>query len=133
MTPQQVKHWADNTPLVPSDIDCTTAVMLKILDGKCRMLPQEKAVMTWLYDELKNRRGTVLGPQTHSMIASARQELDEAGRMMIYEQRVLAETRISRPVMKAFKAMIRRTGLFDQEARSTDFPRSESHLVGHPF
>ena len=30
----------------------------------------------------------------------------------IYERRVLAETAISRPVMKAFKAMIRAEGLF---------------------
>jgi len=31
----------------------------------------------------------------------------------IYEQRVPAETMISRPVMKGFKAMIRAEGLFD--------------------
>jgi hypothetical protein len=30
----------------------------------------------------------------------------------IYEKRVLAETARSRPVMKAFKAMIREQGLF---------------------
>jgi len=31
----------------------------------------------------------------------------------IYEKRVLAETMISRPVMKGFKAMIRQQGLLD--------------------
>jgi len=35
-----------------------------------------------------------------------------ATRERVYEERVLAETTISRPVMKRFKARIRREGLF---------------------
>ena len=46
-------------------------------------------------------------------VAAARQGADEALKMAIYERRVLAETAISRPVMKAFKAMIRGQGLFE--------------------
>lgn len=133
MTPRHVKQWADSTPLGPSDIDCATAVMLKILDGKCKMSADEKQVMTWLYDEVKDRQSTLLGPETHRLIASSRGVLDEEARMKIYEQRVLAETRISRPVMKGFKAMIRRTGLFEAEERASEISRPVSHLVGHPF
>jgi hypothetical protein len=33
-------------------------------------------------------------------------------REQVYEQRVLAETMISRPVMKGFKALLRERGLF---------------------
>jgi hypothetical protein len=35
--------------------------------------------------------------------------------MIIYEQRLLAETMLSRPVMKGFKAMIREQGLFNEK------------------
>jgi hypothetical protein len=38
--------------------------------------------------------------------------LDTAGRKVIYEKRVLADTVISRPAMQSFKAMIREQGLF---------------------
>lgn len=44
--------------------------------------------------------------------ATAREGADEAMKNTIYEHRVLAETAISRPVMKTFKAMIRAEGLF---------------------
>jgi len=33
--------------------------------------------------------------------------------MLVYEKRLLAETAISRPVMKQFKAFIRETGLLE--------------------
>jgi hypothetical protein len=33
--------------------------------------------------------------------------------MLLYENRLLAETTISRPVMKQFKAFIRETGLLE--------------------
>jgi hypothetical protein len=42
--------------------------------------------------------------------------MDEAQRQTVYERRVLAETTLSRPVMKTFKAMIRAQGLFAGEA-----------------
>lgn len=47
-----------------------------------------------------------------AVIAGARGPLDDALRERIYEQRVLAESMISRPVMKGFKAQIRAQGLF---------------------
>ena len=36
----------------------------------------------------------------------------------IYEQRLLAETAISRPVMKAYKAMLRTAGVLDERAEA---------------
>jgi hypothetical protein len=58
----------------------------------------------------------LLESSLHHLIAAAREELDEAGKMRIYEQRLLAETRLSRPVMKDFKAMLRRDGLLEPRA-----------------
>ena len=61
-----------------------------------------------------NFDGVHLGHQAliHALIADARRESTEALKNFIYEKRVLAETALSRPVMKAFKAMIRQEGLF---------------------
>ena len=64
----QVQIWLTQHPLEPLHIDSATLVMLRILDRKCMMKPEE--------------------------------------------MRVLTETRISRPVIKSFKAKIRREGLF---------------------
>jgi hypothetical protein len=44
--------------------------------------------------------------------AAAGKSPSDALRAAIYEQRVLAETAISRPVMQQFKAEIRAQGLF---------------------
>ena len=105
-------RWAAAHPLTPAHVDCATAVMLKILDGKCKMAGDEKAVMAQLYDALKGREGPLLGAAAHALIAQARGGLDTELRDLIYERRVLAETMISRPVMKGFKALIREQGLF---------------------
>lgn len=109
----QVSDWLERSSLSPSDVDCTNAVMLKILDGKCKMPAAEKQVMTELYRQLRSREGHLLGTEVHELIDQAGDQPDESMRNRIYEHRVLAETRIARPTMKAFKAMIRATGLLD--------------------
>lgn len=85
--------------------------MLKILDGKCKMAAAEKRVMAQLYDQIKAMPGLALGEETHRLIATARSLPDDGLKNFIYEKRVLAETVITRPVMKGFKAMIRQHGL----------------------
>ncbi len=112
MTPVRAAEWVQAHPLSTSDVDCATTVMLKILDGKCKMSTVDKIVMEQLYDAVKDRQGQRFGDEFHSLIATARQDSSEALKNHIYEKRVLAETAISRPVMKAFKAMIRQEGLF---------------------
>ncbi len=93
--------------LGPDLVDCVIAVMLKILDGKCKMPPDEAAIMTRVFDLLKARPARHLGAEAHGLIAEARAEEEERYRADVHEARVLAETRISRPVMKAFKAALR--------------------------
>ena len=112
MTAAHVAGWVQAHPLSPSDVDCATTVMLKILDGKCKMGSVDKIVMAALYDAVKDRPGQRFGDDFHTLIAEARHESSEALKNFIYEKRVLAETELSRPVMKAFKAMIRQEGLF---------------------
>ncbi len=111
------EQWLSTRKLGPIEIDCVTTVMLKILDGKCKMSAQGKVVMTALYDLLKDEAGFYLDGQTHQLIHRFRSlqagsgQPGEALRMQVYETRLLAETRISRPVMKAFKARLRRAGV----------------------
>ena len=106
-----VTNWATATQLDPIHVDCVTAIMLKILDGKCKMFPEEKHTMTIVYDVVKTRPGKLLGSDIHQLIAQARAGMDDAMVLRIYEQRLYAETMISRPVMKAFKAMLREEGI----------------------
>ena len=114
LSSEQIAAWLETHPLSPTQIDCAVAVMLKILDGKCKMQPAEKVVMTLLYDQIKTKPGQLLTDELHSLIAAARNRSeDDALKMLVYEKRLLAETAISRPVMKQFKAFIRETGLLE--------------------
>lgn len=113
MTKDHVARWVQAHPLSPIHVDCATTVMLKILDGKCKMRAAEKLVMELLYDEVKPQPGQLLDATVHPLIVTARENLDDEMKNIIYEKRLLAETAISRPVMKGFKAMIRQEGLLD--------------------
>jgi len=113
MIKQHVATWLARHKLSPQQMDCVTAVMLKILDGKCKMNADEKVIMAELYQQTKHQDGLLLGGECHHIISVALAGIDESMKNDIYEMRVLAETRISRPVMKKFKAMIREQGLVE--------------------
>ena len=118
MTPPAIRLWARENLHDPVHVDCTTTVMLKILDGKCKMGEADKAVTALLYEVTRSRAGRLFGADYHALIAQAQSGMDEALTMHIYEKRLLAETMLSRPVMKAYKAMLRAAGILgsgDQE------------------
>jgi len=126
MNKDQVARWALAHPLTPIHVDCAITVMLKILDGKCKMRIAEKRVMELLYDEVKTQPGLLLDTGLHRLIRQAREQFDDSLKNIIYEKRLLAETAISRPVMKSFKAMIRHEGLLgfalDEEQEASGNP-----------
>jgi len=105
--------WAEAHLHEPIHIDCTTTVMLKILDGKCKMDHQEKDTIALMYDVVKHRPGKLLDEPHHQLIDKARQGMDNEMVLQVYEQRLYAETMITRPVMKAYKAMLRSEGLIN--------------------
>ena len=111
MPPSTIALWAENQLVDPVHIDCTVTVMLKILDGKCKMNERDKQVISILYDTVKHRPGKQMGDEYHALIAAARRAMDDAMVLFIYEKRLLAETMISRPVMKAYKAWLRTHGM----------------------
>ena len=129
----EVVAWENYHALVPAHVDCATAVMLKILDGKCKMKTEEKQVMRHLYHAVKNKPGQLLKDDMHSMIARAEASIDDAIREEIYEKRVLAETMISRPVMKQFKALIRQQGLFAESADAVHQVELNTAMAGAQF
>jgi hypothetical protein len=81
----------------------------------------EKRVMALLYDQIKTQPGQLLDNELHTLIAAGRDHFESQDlNMLIYEKRLLAETVISRPVMKQFKAFIREQGLLDHAEESDD-------------
>lgn len=122
MTPAEIATWASNKLVAPLDIDCVITLMLKILDGKCKMSDADQLVASQLYDAVGQRPVHRLDAAScHALIAESRRHCDENLKMRIYEQRLLAETILSRPVMKAFKARLREAGILyhDSADRST--------------
>ena len=103
--------WAQEMTFDAAQVDCTTTVVLKILDNKCKMLPGEKAAVMCIYDVVKLQAGTLFDDAAHATISQAREQPDEATLKKIHELRVYAEANIPKPVMKAYKAVLR-DGLF---------------------
>ncbi|GEM_PF-1982819 len=117
---QALSLWVAGANFSRSEVDCITAVMLKILDGKCKMPSDEKTVMASLYDCITGLPGLHLDASYHQLIARAKAIGTEKLLTQVYETRVLAETQISRPVMKKFKARLRAEGILPVKARGDD-------------
>jgi len=79
---EYVASWCEKHPLVPLHVDCATTVMLKILDGKCKMKAEEKIVMALLYDLVRHLPGELFADDLHVLIDVARNNLSEAMRIL---------------------------------------------------
>ncbi|MBD3811270.1 MAG: hypothetical protein IE917_03485 [Betaproteobacteria bacterium] len=99
-------QWAEATHFEPAHLDCVTAIMLKILDGKCKMSGAEKNALTAVYDVVRDRPGHGLDDDVHTLIAQARQGANSVADA-IHAWRIRAETGIPKPVMKGFKQWLR--------------------------
>ena len=60
-------EWALQTEFSPSQVDCTTAVALKILDNKCKMLLGEKAAVMAIYDVVKHYPAELFDDEVHQI------------------------------------------------------------------
>ena len=107
--------WAVNSELNAEQLDCVTAVVLKVLDLKCKMTADEQETMLALYDLLHPAPARHFDETVHRAIDKALQQkqMDEATRDNIHRLRLQAEAVIPKPIMKAFKAMLRQE-LFEQ-------------------
>ncbi len=104
-------EWAVAAAFSPMEVDCTTAVVLKIMDDKCKMLPGEKVAVQAVYDIVRYLPASLFGKEVHRVIDQARRVSVDAVADQIHHLRVDAEARIPKPVMKAYKAKLR-DGLF---------------------
>lgn len=120
--PHPAADWAQRTVFEPIHLDCVTAIMLKILDAKCKMGAPEKAALTAVYDVIKQRLGQGLGEEVHALIAAARQQNSAELAKSVLANSILAESILAesihvwreraeafipKPVMKDFKQLLR--------------------------
>ena len=98
--------WARSTLFTPLQLDCITAIMLKTLDGKCKMGQAEKQALAAVYDVVKGRDGQGLDEEVHALIAAFRRGDSEVAEQ-IHHWRLRAEAYIPKPEMKAFKQLLR--------------------------
>lgn len=115
--PMSPVRWAETAHLDALQRDCVTAVVLKILDRKCRMEASQQEAMLAIYDTLGPATAGYFGQPVHACIEKARSRihLEEALSDQIHHLRLYAEEKIEKPVMKAFKHRLR-CELFKQDA-----------------
>lgn len=101
--------WAQTARFEPVHVDCVTAIMLKILDSKCKMGIEEQNSLIAIYDVIKQQAGELLPKELHQLIATARQQMNAEILQAVHEQRIHAEAVIPKAVMKAFKQRLRET------------------------
>ncbi|MES9846119.1 MAG: hypothetical protein ABW131_15860 [Candidatus Sedimenticola sp. 6PFRAG5] len=99
--------WASARAFEPLHVDCITAVMLKILDGKCKMGEREQTMITSLYAMTSNLMGLHFDQGVHKAIGLAVTNPREQWLGEIHALRLRAEQVIPKPVMKAFKQHLR--------------------------
>lgn len=104
--PHPAALWARETAFEPAQLDCVAAIMLKVLDGKCKMGEADKTAITAVYDVVKGRPGSLLEAEVHELIAAARRDMDADRSAQVHAWRVRAEGLIPKPTMKEFKAML---------------------------
>ncbi len=98
--------WAARQRFTPEQVDCTTAVVLKILDGKCKMLPAAQQAVVEIYGEIKEQNGEKLGNEVHQAISHTISETSSHNSEEIHRLRLHAEAIIPKPTMKRYKAML---------------------------
>lgn len=101
--------WAESSELGAEQLDCVTAVALKILDRKCKMPADEQEAMLAIYDLLHPSPAKHFDDSVHRAIDAAMQQeqFDPITAETIHRLRLHAEALIPKPVMKAFKARLR--------------------------
>lgn len=110
-------NWAETSTLSTLENDCVTAVVLKILDRKCKMPADQQEAMLAIYDVIPHQPGGLFDQAEYQCIEQALQQqtIPATLAVRIHEYRVKAEENIPKPVMKAFKARLREE-LFERTA-----------------
>ena len=102
-------NWVRAAGLAPAQLDCITAIMLKILDGKCKMEARQQSLLAVIYTATRRTRGELFNESHHAVIQAAMLRHPLISSMSIHKLRLYAEAEIPKPVMKAFKHFLRQS------------------------
>ncbi len=108
-SPHPAAIWAAEATLDPLQVDCVTAEMLKILDHKCKMPPEEQIAVMAVYSVVKERKGLLLDSTFHDAIEHAMRYGDIASSEQIHNLRLQADQEIPQVVMKYFSRYLRQS------------------------
>lgn len=64
-------------------------------------------VVVAIYDEIKTQEGERLDASAHQLIEAARTQTTDDLRLKIHKLRIKVESLIDKPIMKAYKKMLR--------------------------
>lgn len=90
----------------PEQVDCTTSVVLKILDGKCKMMFDAQQSIMAIYDVVKYQKGDKLGDSVHRAISDMLCHPSAQVIAKIHQLRIHAEAVIPKSTMKSYKAIL---------------------------
>lgn len=109
--------WAEESDLNAEELDCVTAVVLKVLDNKCKMPADEQEAILAIYDLLHPTPAVLFDNSVHNTIEEALQQsqMDAQLKQEIHRLRLEAEALIAKPIMKRFKAKLRKE-LFEPDS-----------------
>ena len=101
--PHPAALWAQTAPLDLLQIDCVTAEMLRILDNKCELAPEEQMALMAVYSVVRERKGLLFDTSIHQEIDEALKVAGADSSDRLHELRLFTEEAIPKPVMKHFK------------------------------
>lgn len=102
-TPDSSSKWQGQIQLNAEQLDCLTAVMLKILDNKCQMGSDVQQRFIDIYRTIEKNKSEIFDVAIHRFIQRVFDEPDILSLRHVHELRLYAEATIEKPVMKAFK------------------------------
>lgn len=108
----KIVKWALNYNFSKQDYEYATTLTLKILDNKCKMSSEDQEIFMIVYDSMLRKEDKPLKSELNSFIQKARDEENPfevkcAYKEDIHNLRVKFEESMQRPIMKAYKTMVR--------------------------
>ncbi len=100
---KDIQAWARQQKFDAWQLDCMTAVMLKILDKKCQMNTEIQQLFIDIYRVIEKNESNIFDLEIHSFIDQVFKHPDTLSLRYIHELRLYAESTIEKSVMKEFK------------------------------
>ncbi len=106
LTPKSLKEIVERE-LSVADVDCTVAVALKIIDKKCQMDEDSKALFMQLYDAIEGKQSKLFDQNIFLLISQAREKPCLEVLDIIHQKRLYVMDQLNKSVMKAYKRKVR--------------------------